>query len=104
MYKTKEYWIVLLIVSCIIFPLGFEFDRAILDFVTYNETMKSTYETPWYSNNWLEQPYTNFMLSGHTNHMYWTINGTGSQYWLCDEVFIKNKHFWTILKHQDITK
>ena len=71
--------------------------RVIGDMYDYHSLMKSNYETPWFSNSWLQDPYTMYMLSGSNSRVYWTKNVVGDD-WYVKEITHKNKKFWTVLK------
>ena len=103
-YKSKEYWIILLLTSLVIGTLGFEICNTIDDAITYHDIKSSTYQTPWHSNSWIKQPYTEFKLLGMASNIYWTINYTGSQRWLVKDTYIGYKVYWTILERETITK
>jgi membrane-bound acyltransferase YfiQ involved in biofilm formation len=70
------------------------------DIVTFHSCLNNKhYFTPWYSRNWIIEPYTNFrvLLNSKKSRLYNTRNGVGDK-WLCKETLIKDKKFWTIIK------
>ena len=66
------------------------------DFSTYQSIMEGTYDTPWYSQNWLREPYTNFRLSFYPSLFHIATNADHSQIWIEKEKKVGNKTFWTI--------
>lgn len=70
----------------------------------FDQIKKSNYQTPWYSNSWLEMPYTNFKLSGMPVREYWTTNAMGSERWLVREVEFDGKIYWTTLERLPIER
>lgn len=75
----------------------------ITDFFSYQSILEGTYNTPWYSKNWLEEPYTNLRLIGAPTRVYATTNAIGSQMWIVREKTVGTKKFWTIDYKLNIT-
>jgi hypothetical protein len=68
-------------------------------FEYYKILNSNTYFTPWYSTNWVLEPYTNFQMYLNREHsrVYETKSATGVP-WVCKETKIGDKKFWTILE------
>ena len=75
---------------------------VINDAVTYYDIKTSTYTTPWHSNNWLKEPYTEFKLLGMASNTHWPENASHSQRWLVKDTYVGDKVYWTILKRVEI--
>lgn len=67
------------------------------DVESYNSIMSNGYETPWYDNSWIKQPYTSLRLMNSPYKDYWTKNVVGDD-WYVRDVKHHGKEFWTILK------
>jgi hypothetical protein len=101
-FYSKDYWKILLLLSCITLPVGFELCNIIEDVIDYHECKSSTYQTPWHSDSWIKQPYTEFKLWGMSNNIYWTKNYIRSQNWLVKDTYIGDKVYWTILERREV--
>lgn len=66
------------------------------DYFAFKNIMRNTYDTPWYNNSWVKQPYTLYQLSKHEGIIYETKNAVGST-WVVKETNIQGKNFWTVL-------
>lgn len=69
---------------------------AVKDAWDFHAALESPYQTPWYSTNWLKQPYTNLRLSLLPQREFWTENATHTERWFVREVVIGDTTFWTI--------
>jgi len=65
------------------------------DFCNYQSIMEGPYETPWYSESIIRQPYTNFRIAFHPSEFKVVTNACGSQTWVVKETMIGNKKYWT---------
>lgn len=65
------------------------------DFYEYHSIMGGTYNTPWYSESILKQPYTNLRLAFHHSEFKVETNACGSQIWVVKETKVGDKNFWT---------
>lgn len=87
----KKIWMLLLsIMGTLLFIV------SINDAMEFHDVVKSSYKTPWYSTNWVKQPYTNLRLAFHPKREYWTENAIHSERWLVREVEFYDTTFWTI--------
>lgn len=84
------------LIAIAIFTMMILMTNFLVDFSNYQEIFKGSYETPWYSQNWLKEPYTNFKLFGYPATFYVTTNGDASQIWIVKEKRVGNKIFWTV--------
>lgn len=66
------------------------------DFCDYQSIAEGTYKTPWYSENVLRQPYTNFRIACNHSEFKVETNACGSQIWLVKETMIGDKAYWTV--------
>jgi hypothetical protein len=66
------------------------------DFCQYQSILEGDYNTPWYSQSWYDEPYTNFRLLEQPSKFYITTNGDNSQIWIVKEKSVGGKRFWTI--------
>ena len=77
---------------------------GIADAIQFHEIQRGVYMTPWYSGNWLREPYTCFRvaLSGNVRE-HWTKNAVGDD-WYVREAVINEKEWWTILKKIEVVR
>lgn len=67
------------------------------DAYDFHSVVDSSYNTPWYDNSWIKEPYTMIRLSNKKKVIYWTKNAVGDD-WRVQDVHYKNTVFWTILE------
>lgn len=70
----------------------------VVDAVMFHSIMRGNYGTPWYSRNWLKQPYTNAQLVLRSSTTHWTTNASGSEAWFVKDTMVQDKEFWTIVE------
>jgi hypothetical protein len=73
-----------------------------LDF--YDMAHNERYKTPWYSTNWLREPFTNAALQFYPAKEYWTQNAIKSERWLVREHAVGSVTFWTTLKREPVSQ
>ena len=88
----------------VLFVIGMLIAFAGPDAWLYFSIQQGTYTTPWYSTNWIKQPFTNAMLFWRPSTEYWKPNGTETEMWHVREVKIGNLTYWTTLERVPITK
>ena len=68
------------------------------DSYQYQTVKRSSYETPWYSNSWIKEPFTMLMLTtnGKDSRDYWKTN-VMNEYQHIREITLNDKTYWTVL-------
>lgn len=76
----------------------------LLDYYNFQSLVSNRYETPWFSNSFIENPYQMLVLNYFTDDKdkkhYWT--GNVYERWYLLEINFKNKKFWTIIERHEI--
>lgn len=75
---------------------------AIGDIAHLADTLDGTYNTPWYSIDWVRHPVTNIAMLISDKNEYWALNVENSELWHIREVNFWGKNFWTILQRLDM--
>ena len=90
---NKRICLLLLSFFCLTFAATWFF----CDLYSFISLSRGDYKTPWYSQNVLREPATNFMLMFYPSRKVHTHNVVGEP-WLIRETSVGDVVFWTLLK------